>query len=439
MAASFTLVLALLRDFGTGTAAIQAPELSAGQQTALLQLHAGLGVVLAALTLVAAPAVAGFYQEQSVQLLLYAMSANFVLNGLNAWPRTLLGRQLRFRETNRIELAGALAGTTAMIGAAAAGAGALAFVWFMLVSEFAMAVEAWRLAGWRPSAPADWAALRPLVRTGWQVTASGLLGQIVAQLDAAAMGRWFGAAPLGCYNRATQLLLQPALLVATPFTQVLLASLSRLRGEPASFSRHLRDSANLIAHLTLPFAAVCVAAPEYVVLVALGSSWPDAAPLLRWLGVAAASTLLAATLPAVCIATGQARRHTEVCFATLLVLLAALWFGRASGPVGLAAAVAVAQAGLLPIKVWWATRGLPVGWVDYVAALRGPVLQSLALGAAVAAARALAPSTGLRAVALALAAGAVSYAAVALGRTEGRDELRRIRGLLGGHAFPTRR
>lgn len=326
-----------------------------------------------------------------------------------------------------------------MIGCAATGGGALSFVWFMLVSELVMTVEGWRLAGWRPAAPADWDALRPLVRAGWQVTASGLIGQVVAQLDAVAMGRWFGAAPLGFYNRASQLLLQPALLVATPFTQVLLASLSRLQDDPTSFSRHLRDSANLIAHLTLPFAAVCIAAPEDVVLVVLGSSWPDAAPLLRWLGVTAAATLLAATLPAVCVATGRVRRHTAICLATLLVLMAALGYGRAGGPVGLAAAVAVAQAGLLPFKIWWATRGLPTGWADYVGALRGPLLQSLALGAAMAVARTLAPYPGPTAAALALAAGAAGYAAAALGRAAGRDELRRIRGLLGGHALPSRR
>src|SRR5829696_7467428 len=51
MAASVTFLLTLFRDLGTSAAAIQAPALTEGQMTALWRLHAGLGALLAALTL----------------------------------------------------------------------------------------------------------------------------------------------------------------------------------------------------------------------------------------------------------------------------------------------------------------------------------------------------------------------------------------------------
>jgi len=373
MGASLTLLLVLFRDFGTGAAAIQAPVLTEGQKTALWRLHAGLGIALTGLTLALAPAVARFYHEPRVGPLLAVMSAGFFLNGLNAWPRTLLHRELHFTALNRVETWGAVVGTAAMVAGGAAGAGAYSFVGFLLVSEALMLVAAWRLCRWRPTAPAAWRDLRGLGRTGLQLTGYNLLLYGVQQSDTLLLGKWFGAGPLGLYNRAGQLLIQPTTHLAAPFSQVLLATLSRLGPGSPSFARHLRDTANAIAHFTLPVAVVCLVRPDDMVRLVLGPHWTGAAPLLGWLAVSTLLSLLTVTIYPLCLASGHAKRLTQLTLLSLPVTLLGLWLGRDHGPAGLAAGLAGANLCLLLPRLGWAVHGTPMRLRDYADAFAGPL------------------------------------------------------------------
>jgi O-antigen/teichoic acid export membrane protein len=373
MAASVFFVFVLFRDAGLGPAAIRARELTEEQRSALWRAHVLIGIVLAGLVALIAPLAAAFYREPRVAWLLYWMSGALVLIGLNAWPRILLTRELRFHALNTVETIAAIVGTAAMIVAGAKGAGAFAFVSFLLVSEGALTIGAWMICRWRPCAPPRWASLRGFWREGADLTGNNVVTAVLQQLDALLMGRWFGAFALGLYNRPGQLLALPTLHIAAPATHVLLATLARLGPASTEFASHVRGAANLIAHLTLPLAVVCAVLPDEVVHLVLGAAWPQAAPLLRWLSVGAAAMYLGATTYAVCIATGHTRRLAAQSVVALGVTLVALWLGRAGGPEGLAAAVALANVCLLPLRLAWSVRGTPVRLSDYAAAFVRPV------------------------------------------------------------------
>lgn len=414
MAASLTFFLTLFRDLGGGNAAIQARELSETQKTTLLWLHIALGAVLAVSTLALAPFVARFFGEPLVGPLLAVMSASFVLNGGNAWPRALLARELRFTELNRIETWAALLGTSAMIGAGVAGAGAYSFAVYLLVSEALMLVAAWRMCRWRPTARLDWSSLTALSATGFHLTNYQFLNYVLMQADTILMGRWFGAGALGLYNRAGQLLAQPANHLAAPFGQVLLATLSRLGASTTSFARQLTETATTIAHLTLPVAVVCAVLPDEMVQLVLGNAWPDAAPLLQWLSIGAMATFLTSTVYSLCVAAGNSARLSHLALAALPVLAIGLALGRSAGPTGLAAAVALTNVVLLLPRLWWSARGTAVSCGAYVGAFIGPLGVNLALALGLFAGNALASASSdtLRVISSGLLGGAAYAGAI---------------------------
>ena len=427
MGATLTFLLTLFRDFGTGAAAVQAPALTEGQKTALGQLHAGMGVVLTGLTLVLAPAVAAFYGEPQVGPLLAVMSASFFLNGLNAWPRALLNRELRFSESNRAETLGAVVGTLAMIASGALGAGAYAFAVFLLVSEAVMIPEAWRLCGWRPTAKADWAGIGELGRTGLHLTGYNILLYGVQQADTLLLGKWFGPNPLGLYNRSGQLLVQPTTHLAAPFNQVLLATLSRLGPDSPDFARHLRDTANAIAHFTLPVAVLCLVRPAETVQLVLGPHWGEAAPLLRWVAVSAAVSFLTATIYPLCVAAGNTIRLTQLTLLTLPVVLLGLWAGKDFGPTGVATGLACANLCLLFPRLWWAARKTAVQLSDYVQAFIGPLGVALAFAAGLRVGSQLAVGFGFIArLGTAVLVGSVAVSLTALAWPRLRHEFRAL-------------
>jgi len=427
MVATVLFLLALFRDCGLGAAAIQATSLSEGQMTALWWTHLGLGLVLAAIAFAVAPFAAAFYHDPRLVPLLGTASVSFILTGINGWPRTLLQRELRFRETNRIETLGAVLGTVTMIAAGLAGAGAYSFVGFLLASELAMTVATWRLCRWRPVTSADWTGLRPLAPTGLHLTGYNLLLYGLQQVDTLLMGRWFGAAALGHYNRAAQLLVQPMTHLAAPFSQVLVATLARVGPASPDFVKQFRETTNAIAHFTLPIAVACLLLPDEIVRLILGARWAESAPLLLWLAIGSAASLLTATTYALCVASGNAARLAPLTALALAVTASFLWAGRDRGPVGLAAALALANAGLLPVRLWWSSRGTPVGLRDWVRALTGPLAAAGLFGAGLVLGNTLGADVAVvarLALALALGAGSVALGAACFARL--RRELKTV-------------
>ena len=427
MAASLFMLLALFRDLGLGAAAVQARTLSEEQLSTLWRVHAVLGVALTVLAVALAPVLAAFYHEPRVARLAASMSVGLLLVGLNAWPRVLLTRQLRFAELNRLETLAAVIGTGAAIVAGALGAGAYAFVAFLLASEIVSLIEAWRVCRWRPSAAARRDSLRGIWRTGFNLTGYNVLLYFQQQLDTLLMGKWFGAGALGLYNRPAQLLALPLQHATAPLTQVLMAALSRLGTDSPEFARHVRATANLIAHLTLPLAVVCLTLPHETVRLILGAAWPDAAPLLRWLAVSAATSYLAATIYGVSVASGHSQRLALMSVVALAANGLGLWIGRAHGPVGLAAGLAGSNLMLLGPRLWWAARGTPLRLGDFAAAFSGPlVLAAVTAAGVLITHRLIGEANWLVRFGVSLAGGAATAVALVIAWPRLRDEWRYV-------------
>lgn len=387
MAASVTMFLFLFLDLGLGTAVVQSPTLSETQQTALLRAHLALGATLGLASLALAPLVARFYARVELTPLIATMSGAFLLNAAGGIPRALLARQLRFDAINRSETTAAFLATGAMLIAAALGCGAYTFAVFLLVSESVSAIYAWRICHWRPQPAADFEGSRAILHNGWRLTRYHMLNYGVQQIDAILLGQISGAHALGLYNRAAQLLTLPLLHVAGPLSRLAIAVLSRLATDRDVFSRQTSISVNLIAHLTLPLTAFAVAAPDEIVRVILGSQWPAAAPVLRWLAISAAATQITHAAYAVSVAAGTSRRLTSMAAVALPIVFAAVWVGaRHDGPVGVAIALSVVNVALAVPRLAWSLQGSPVGLRTFLSALFRPLCFAtmIALGATLA-------------------------------------------------------
>lgn len=372
MASSVVLLLALFRDAGLGAAAVQARALDVVQMNTLFWCHLAIGVALAVVTLGSAPLAALFYTSPAVTPLLLTMSGAFLLIGAGGFVRSQLERASRFKEVSRNESAGAVIATISMIGAAAAGAGAYSFVVYLLVFEAVVTGLAWRALNWRPQAMLRLGSIRSLFRTGADLTGYQVIVHLAQQIDAIMVGRFFGAHALGLYNRSNQLLSLPQLNVAAPLNQVALVTLARLGSGSSDFIRHARDTATVVAHLVLPLFAVCAVMPDETVRMILGPQWPDAAPLLRMLAIAAAATTITSLGYAINVAAGQTRRLVLSAAVALPVTIAAVWLGAQRGPIGVAENIAAANGVLVLPRLWWTLRGLPEGLRGYLHALVGP-------------------------------------------------------------------
>lgn len=420
-------LLTAVRELGLNVATVQRPRIEAAQVSTLFWINvafaAGLWLALAGV----APLLGRLAGEPQVPAIAVALGATLPLGALAAQPRALLQRRMEFRVLAGCDVAALALGSAAGVAGAVLGAGVAALVAMPIVTEASAALLIWQRSGWRPARPRRGSGVRSMLRFGSQLSAAGLLQHAARQLDKLLIGGAWGAAALGLYGRAHQLVLMPVQQILVPVSSVAIPALSRLQSEPARYRRLYLTALRGVALLSLPpLAALAVLARE-AVLVVLGPQWSEAAPLVAVLALAAALQITGHSAGWLFVSLGRTRRMMAWTAAASAALMASVAAGLPWGPFGVACAYTACVAALRLPHFALATRGTPVSLGDVWRALARPAGLALAAAAAMAATRRLCLDEPVGVCVLAtLAAGALCWLALAVAWPAARGDLTEI-------------
>jgi PST family polysaccharide transporter len=405
----------IVRDFGLSSAAVQAPTLSAGQRSTLYWANAAIGLALGIIVLLAAPLIAAFYGQPELTAIARALAPVFLLNGLATQYRASLVRSLRFAALASADIASAALGLAAAVVAALLGAGYWALVGQQLAQAACLLLLLGVAARWLPGRPHRLSTIRSFLGFGAHLAGSQLVGYVANNIDSIVIGLRFGAAPLGIYSRAFQLLMTPLNQVRSPLTSVALPILSRLADDPARAARYVALGQRCLGYSIVAALAVVIAAPEPLTAVLLGPNWSEAAPILRLLAVAGVFQTLAFVGYWVYLSRALTRALLQYSIASAGIRIACILLGAQWGVLGVAAGYALAPLLSWPLSLWWLSRrsGMPVAPL-YAGA--GRIIACAALAAVLggAAALAAAPLGAIVQLAIATVAAALAYLALAL-------------------------
>jgi PST family polysaccharide transporter len=357
-----TMVVAIIgvgeifRDFGLSSAAIQAPTLSRGQRDNLQWINTGIGIVLAALVFAGAGLIAQAYDHEQLVPLAQVLSVTFIVNGFATQYRADLIRRMRFRALAVADVGAPVVALGVAIVGALLGWGYWALAAQQLVSAVVLAGILVATARWLPGLPRRGEPMRDLIRFGWNLVGSQLVGYISNNVDSFIIGRRFGAEPLGLYNRAFQLLMTPLNQVRSPLTTVALPVLSRLSHDNRRFGDYVAKGQVAMGYTIVIAVGFAGALADPLVRIVLGERWASVAPILFLLAIAAIFQTLAFVGYWVYVARGltaQLFRYSTVSavIRITLVLLGSNW-----GVLGVAAAFAIAPAISWPISLLWLSR-----------------------------------------------------------------------------------
>jgi PST family polysaccharide transporter len=272
-----TSLAVMLSQLGIGAAVVQARELDRDDVRSAFVLATVLGVVLAGVLIAVAPLVGPVVGLPDGSPFLQMLSVVLVFGSVSIVAQGLLQRRMRFRALALVSILsygiGYLGTATTL---AAAGFGAVSLIWGQIVQAGVQAVAYHALARHdvRPQ------RLSVMLRNGRRLFGFG------AAFSLSQMGNWvatsgdnlvvttaLGPTALGAYNRAYQLLVQPATLIGSVADKVLFPAMSRIQDDHPRLARAYVTGNSLVAMVTLPGSALlCVLAPEVVALV-LGPGW----------------------------------------------------------------------------------------------------------------------------------------------------------------------
>jgi len=365
MIAAFLTVLEMFKDMGLSSATVQREEITSREVSTLFWLNTGLGAAVALVLAASAPLLSWFYGEPVLTRIVPAVALAFLFSGLGTQHLALLRRRMRFSVIAVVQVAGDALALAAAVGTAFAGFGIWALVVQRLVWASVTTLGAWIACGWRPTRPARFSEVRGLVAFGGNAMAAMVVANVAGNLDKVLIGWWWGATPLGFFERAQKLQQLPVVNLNTPLTAVALPALSRLVGEPERYRAMYLAVVERMIVLVVPIGGLFIAAGDLIIRLVLGPQWMEATPILAWMGLGALYMPVTYTLSWLYMSQDRTPEMLRAGLVNSGMTIAVLLAGLPFGPTGVAASYAVSGLVLrAPVLFWLATRRGPVSWRD---------------------------------------------------------------------------
>jgi PST family polysaccharide transporter len=382
--AAILLILELFKDLGLSSATVQRSQISDRQVSTLFWLNVMLGLLVAGLMSLLAPVLASLYGEPSLADLAPAVSLTLVLTGFAAQHLALLRRQMRFSVLAGIQTGAELTAMSAAIVAAFAGMGIWSLVVQRLVWGAVIASGAWAATRWFPGRPGRYSEVRSLIAFGGNATAAMVLGRVAESYKQLLIGWYWGAVPLGLFERSQRLIMMPIRNINMPLAAVALPMLSRLADRPEAYRRGYISITGWVAMAIAPGAALIVAGAGSVTELVLGPQWAAAAPILGWLGVSALYTPVTYTLSWLYMSQDRTNEMLRAAATNAVVSIVAVTAALPFGAVAVAASFSLSGAFIrTPILVWLVCRQGPLSWKDFARIFSLPVLGAGAAAASI--------------------------------------------------------
>ncbi len=380
MATVITGLVGAFKDVGLSMATVQRDRIDHGQLSTLFWMNVAISVVLTILVTATSPVIAWAYGRRELIAVVTVLAGTFILGGLTLQHQALLRRQMRFGVLAVIAVVSMAAGVAAATTMAIAGAGYWSLVAMPVASTTVNAIAVWCACSWRPGLPTRFDHVREMLGFGGHLTAANLLNHGCRNLDSFLIGVSWGAAPLGLYSKAYQLLLLPVSQINAPVSAVMIPALSRLQGDGEKFRKAYCRAVSALAVLGMPVVVFAFLAADELVVLILGEQWVGAAPVFRALAPAAFLGTFNVATGWVTIPLGRTDREFRSTFWGATAVVLGFLAGLPWGIVGVATAYSTASIVIRVPQLAYVFRGTPVRLGDLFTALVRPATASLTAG-----------------------------------------------------------
>lgn len=356
-----------ISEIGVYYAIVQRKELTETHIRVAFTLSLLFGLFFTAAVNVAAPLVATLLGNDEVTPILRLMSLMFLFMNLGSTAMGLLQRKLDYRNLLIAELCSyGLGYALVSLTLALLGYGVWALAWASVVQFFLRSVLLLWLSPHpkRPSLASKEA--RQLLNFGVGASLSTLANYAALNGDYFVVGRWLGAAALGLYARAYQLMTLPLMQFTAVIAYVLFPVYSMIQDDDARLRRAYLNAASLSAIIIAPaLTMIGVAAPEIMSGI-FGAEWVGAAAPLTIL--CAGGPLCAAYSLGDALARAKGAVYAKFrCHAIYAAcIFAGSYIGARWGIIGVAVGVVVATIVMYLLMAQLTNRLVGASWKQYL-------------------------------------------------------------------------
>ncbi len=339
----------LFTDLGLGAAVIHRPRLDQPTLSTAFWLNAGSGFALTALFCGLAYPISLLYGQPKLTWLVITGSLSFSL-AMYAVHLALLERSMSFRTIASIEFSGAVCFTVVAVVTAVGGLGPYSLIVGSLTQAALKTVLMWNSVRWWPSWTFTRAALRELWQYSGHLFGFNVINYWSRNSDNLLIGKFLGAAVLGSYARAYNLMMLPVQQVTGVVGRVLFPAFTKLRDDENRLREAYLRSVRVMASISAPLSLTLAASAGPFVSVVYGSRWDAVAPVLALLALSGPAQVISGTFGAVYQALGMTKVMFRRGIWATLITVAAIAIGLHWGVKGVALALLIKFWILMPLN-----------------------------------------------------------------------------------------
>ena len=288
MIALFIALASMFAECGFSAAIVRKNNLTDRDYATVFWSQLASAVVCCAALCLFAPAIAAFLGRSELVGITRLVSVNVVWGALASVPYTRLRLTSRFRAISVVDVVTSVLSGAFGLALAAKGRGVWAIVWQGFAWNALRTLLLFAAARWLPSRTFSRDSFREFFAFGWKQLAASLVNTTYSNLQALLIGRWFGAAETGLYNRAHYYIHEPGSLMQGIFTEVGYPALAEVQGDaPRMKRRFLRFAGAEALVMSVGLGVFALFAGEIVEFL-VGARWLACVPYIRILALGAA-------------------------------------------------------------------------------------------------------------------------------------------------------
>lgn len=278
-------LLTLIAISGFTSALIKSQSTDKNTASQIFSISLLLHLLFSALLIASASSIATFYNNDSIEHVIYFMALIAPINSLHIVPNAKFSIDMNFKAKALCDSVAALITTVVSLSLAFAGFAYWSLVIANAVGLVTAAIILNIAAKTRYGLTAQLRNMGELLGFAWKVQLSGIIWFAYNRIDVLIVGKTLGTDRLGIYQVASEIASMPLSKLSAIINQVGFAAFASLDDKAEDNYKYLVKTLNYSALIMFPvFLGIASVAHEICHLI-LGDNWLDAEPIITLLAL----------------------------------------------------------------------------------------------------------------------------------------------------------
>lgn len=272
-----------------GLALIRKPDCSEKDLSTAFYYSIVMGFLMYGILFVSAPWIATFYDAPILSKLVRITALTFLIAPINTPQTVILNHRIDFKTPARINVITRLLAGVLGVVIAYMGYGVWALVISNLFATILSSILTWIAVKWIPCERFSKESFRYLWNFGNKMMASSLIGTLYSNITPVIVGKFFGPAELGLFNRAYGYAFLPHSEVTMNVQSLSYPVLSKMQEDDERLNNAYNRIIRTTCFIYFPIMILLLSLARPLIILMLTEKWEECVPLLQILCLVAIS------------------------------------------------------------------------------------------------------------------------------------------------------